>query len=217
VQIDGLFSIPFAKAQIKPSAELNRDLLNYFDSLNDETDRNEIPTQPIISNLFESKWDLFERQEKSVQFLRESIEGHLRVLVKAVNNYPDEVYATLIFNQQAWFHKTYNGGFFSTHSHPMASWSAVYCVDSGDSAGNTDGILKFYHPNSSLSMYLDAGNAALKEPFGLGTFNVKLRSGDLVIFPSYLQHEVTPYQGSKPRVTVAANYWVESPLINVRA
>jgi uncharacterized protein (TIGR02466 family) len=217
MQIDGLFSIPLARAQIKPSAELNKDLLAIIDVMDNEAERNDIPTQPVIDTLFESKWDLFERQEKSFQFLKNAMEGHLGAMIKAVNHYPDNVIQSLIYNQQAWFHRTTHGGFFSTHNHPMASWSAVYCVDSGDCEDVNSGVLRFYHPNNTLSMYLDAGNAALKSPFGLGTFNIKLRSGDLVIFPSYLQHEVTPYLGSKPRVTIAVNYWVESPLINIRA
>ncbi len=32
-----------------------------------------------------------------------------------------------------------------------------------------------------------------------------MRPGDLLVFPSYVQHEVTPYFGEQPRITVAAN------------
>jgi hypothetical protein len=32
-----------------------------------------------------------------------------------------------------------------------------------------------------------------------------MQPGDLMVFPSFVQHEVTPYFGQAPRITVAAN------------
>jgi predicted 2-oxoglutarate/Fe(II)-dependent dioxygenase YbiX len=35
----------------------------------------------------------------------------------------------------------------------------------------------------------------------------KLEAGQLVIFPSYVFHEVAPFYGSDTRITVATNCW----------
>jgi predicted 2-oxoglutarate/Fe(II)-dependent dioxygenase YbiX len=36
---------------------------------------------------------------------------------------------------------------------------------------------------------------------------LKLEAGQLVIFPSYVFHEVTPFYGNDTRITVATNCW----------
>ena len=46
------------------------------------------------------------------------------------------------------------------------------------------------------------------EPFGFGETAFNLRAGQLLLFPSYLMHEVAPYFGQRERITVAFNAWV---------
>jgi predicted 2-oxoglutarate/Fe(II)-dependent dioxygenase YbiX len=57
-------------------------------------------------------------------------------------------------------------------------------------------------------MYLDPGNAHWQSPYGMGDIAFNLRAGQLLLFPSYLMHEVAPYYGQRERITVAFNAWV---------
>jgi len=47
----------------------------------------------------------------------------------------------------------------------------------------------------------------LRQPFIVGDLDLQLQPGQLVVFPSYLFHEVTPYYGPDTRITVASNCW----------
>ena len=44
-------------------------------------------------------------------------------------------------------------------------------------------------------------------PLSWAILTCSCRPGQLVVFPSYLFHEVTPYYGSDTRITVASNCW----------
>jgi predicted 2-oxoglutarate/Fe(II)-dependent dioxygenase YbiX len=68
--------------------------------------------------------------------------------------------------------------------------------------------LRFLDTRTTASMYLDAGNAHLQSPFSFGEIAYQLSAGQLLLFPSYLMHEVAPYYGQRERITVAFNAWV---------
>ena len=57
-------------------------------------------------------------------------------------------------------------------------------------------------------MFLDRTNREMRREFAFSSTKLKLNYGDLVIFPSYMMHFVEPYQGETPRITVAANFWI---------
>jgi hypothetical protein len=87
----------------------------------------------------------------------------------------------------------------------MASWSAVYCVSAGESDADQpeSGRLSFINPMTQ--MYLDAGNSHLGFPYQFGNYAFDLKPGMLVIFPSWVQHQVMPFYGEGERITVAMN------------
>jgi len=69
------------------------------------------------------------------------------------------------------------------------------------------GLLRFFDPRQGANAYLDPANDKLHAPFALRSLEIRLAAGDLVVFPSYLFHEVTPFYGADTRITVAANCW----------
>jgi hypothetical protein len=85
----------------------------------------------------------------------------------------------------------------------------VYCVKDG--ADSTDaprgGLLRLFDTRVGADAYLDLATRRLRQPFIVGDLDLQLRAGQLVVFPSYLFHEVTPYYGSDTRITVASNCW----------
>ena len=134
-----------------------------------------------------------------------------------VNRYNRQTVKEFDIYADAWFHITRKGGHFTNHNHPMASWSAVYCVDAGvdkDDSPNS-GVTRFFHPNPAASNYLDAGNLNMtKNHFSYGHQNFKLQSGQIIIFPSWLNHEVSQYTGNLERIVIAANFWFHHPNMN---
>ncbi|MGB5809375.1 MAG: putative 2OG-Fe(II) oxygenase, partial [Polyangiales bacterium] len=82
-----------------------------------------------------------------------------------------------------------------------------YMVDPGERPAEFPmaGVLNFKDPRINANMYLDPGNQNWRKPYHVGSINYDMRPGDLLVFPSFVQHEVTPYLGKLPRITVAAN------------
>jgi uncharacterized protein (TIGR02466 family) len=95
------------------------------------------------------------------------------------------------------------------HSHPGCFWSAVYYVDDGGIAVDPSlgGELEFMDPRGpGPAMY--APHLAYAMPGGLSVGaneTVPPKAGRLVMFPSWLLHQVRPYRGSAERISIALN------------
>ena len=70
------------------------------------------------------------------------------------------------------------------------------------------GLVRFHDPRTHIDMYSDAGNRRLGVPWTMGSCDWRHRRGQLVMFPSYLRHEIYPYVGERPRIVVAFNCWI---------
>lgn len=217
MKLEQWFVTPIALDKLKISESISLTLKKYIlDAEKIQGEKNTILTQFEKDDVFESQWDLFKRDNEAIQYLKKEIYNRLIFLVSNLNSYPAEITNSIKIKDQSWFHVTRNGGYFTNHNHPMASWSCVYCVDEGDSLENSDsGVTRFFPP-SLPSNYLDAGNANLKFPFSSSSMNIKLRTNDLIFFPSNIMHEVSPYLGKKERITIASNFWFESDKIQIR-
>ncbi|MDP1699328.1 MAG: TIGR02466 family protein [Xanthomonadaceae bacterium] len=209
--ISTLFAVPCVSVIHPDPHELNRQLRELFIAREGEGRRYANPNPLVLRNnaLFESNFDLFSWPEPCVQELKSYCWQHLQSIIAQLNRYDAITMARLRIHADCWFHVTRNGGYFTTHNHPMASWSGVYCVASGADASEPadSGILSFPNPNTAASMFNDAGNSAMAPPYSFGAMNFKLKPGQLVLFPSWVLHEVKPYLGPRERITVAFNTW----------
>ncbi|HUR40734.1 MAG TPA: putative 2OG-Fe(II) oxygenase [Verrucomicrobiae bacterium] len=203
------FAVPFAEVELPDTAELNAELRTLF--LEREkagaTYRNAEPSMFIQAGVFESRFDLFHWTDAPVARLRDLCNAALFRIVGELNGYGAEELRELRMNVDAWFHVTRPGGTFGLHNHPMASWSGVYCVDNGHDGEATSGELMFQHPASTSNMFMDLAVANLKAPWGIAPKSYLLKPGQLVMFPSWVLHQVLPYQGPRERITVAFNAW----------
>jgi len=136
------------------------------------------------------------------------LESVFRVAMAASETVREE-FALLSLNNDTWFHITRPTGYFVAHNHALASWSAVYCVKEGADPGRTSrgGLLRLFDTRTGADAFLDPANQRLRQPFIVSDLDLQLQAGQLVVFPSYLFHEVTPYYGSDIRITVATNCW----------
>jgi uncharacterized protein (TIGR02466 family) len=106
----------------------------------------------------------------------------------------------------AWAMILRDGHYVTLHDHGDVHWSVAYYVDAGDSgdaAPEPSGRLAFVDPRRS-------GRSIPELPLFPTSFDLKPRTGALVVFPGWLQHHVHPYRGQRPRICVSANLTMEA-------
>lgn len=211
LNIHPAFAVPFGEARHPSPAALNVALRDLILRLEKQGYRNPDPVVHQPKGLFESEFDFFARQEAPAQQLRQFCWGALGEFMRSLNPELERDSSGLQIQSQTWFHVSRSGGYFGYHNHPMASWSGVYCVADGDpDAGvENNGCLVFPHPLTCANAYMDVTNSSLRWPYTQGNFVLKLLPGQLVLFPSWLGHYVTPFQGASERITVAFNTWFQ--------
>lgn len=210
IEVEPLFAAPVAFVELADAEALNAELESLFLARATPEFQNPAPSHIPQPETFESRFDLFRWPDAPIRTLRDFVLSSVLRVVTELNGYTAEESARLVLKNDTWFHVTRPGGSFIAHSHPMASWSAVYCVRPGEDAPERrdSGVLRFLDMRG-YNLFLDAGNRRLQPPYGFGHFSVRLRAGQLVVFPSYLMHEVAPFFGHDTRITVASNCWFE--------
>lgn len=213
-RITPAFACPIAEIMLPDNGRINANLRSLF--LNWESDpgrkRLSEPTAVAKTGVYESDFQLFNHDQPDIRLLATQCLQYLGYLVAQLNSYSNEEMSRLRIYHHSWFHITRNNGYTAAHNHPMASWSGVYCVDPGNpppAKGINNGALRFFDPRTLGNSYLDQGNAYLGAPYGIAEQAYQLQAGMLLLFPSYLVHEVSPYFGDRERITVAFNAWVQ--------
>ncbi len=210
--LKGWFATPIATARNPHAGTLNPELRALFLAREADPWRHHIRIPTQVGAVFESRFDLFDWPDAPVQALADFVHRTLSGLVAAVNAYGDEEMERFEFFYDSWFHVTRTGGYQSNHFHPNASWSGIYCVDPGDAVEGRpeSGQVKFYDPRGPAAhMHFDPGNRQLDPRFSTTPVYLSHEPGQLVVFPSWLTHEVLPYLGRRERVVVAFNAWLE--------
>lgn len=209
IKVRPLFATPFAEVRLPGCERLNRELEALFLQRETEEHRNPTPSHVPQQETFESRFNLFRWTDACVRELRAFMLNAVGQMVLETTSLKVHDLARLSFQNHTWFHITRYAGSFVAHNHPLASWSAVYCVRAGESAAQhpTSGVLRFLDVRQGANAYLDPANDTLHRAFALAPVEIKLEAGQLVIFPSYVFHEVAPFYGSDTRITVASNCW----------
>lgn len=205
------FAVPVAELAFERAGQVNPTLRErLLDWERNEGKRSSVPTQVAKHAVYESDFSLFYRKDPLVAELAQFCLTSVGDLVMRLNRYSAADMRDLRIYHHSWYHVTRYGGYTAAHNHPMASWSGVYCVAPGESVPDKpeSGILRLYDGRANPSMYLDPGNSHLDEPYGFGTLPLQLQAGQLILFPSYLLHEVTPFWGRDERITIAFNCWI---------
>jgi uncharacterized protein (TIGR02466 family) len=209
-----MFSVPFAFGRYPAAERLNASLKRYiYEQEKSGAAGNPRPLTQRNAALFESNFNLFRSNDAAVQELKVFCWNQLLSLVGTLNGYDAPTLQRLQFYNDCWFHVTRRGGFFGLHNHPNASWSGVYCVDPGkhDAGKRDSGLLSFVNPMIMSAMHMDAGVARMQLPHGYQVANVSLDAGQLVLFPSWVLHDVKPFEGEGERITISFNCWFTLP------
>jgi uncharacterized protein (TIGR02466 family) len=96
------------------------------------------------------------------------------------------------------------------HTHPGAYWSGTYYVDDGGIGDDhaQGGEFEMQDPRGvAPAMYAPLLGFAVAGGQSAGASElIHPRSGQLVLFPSWLPHAVRPYRGERERISVAFNF-----------
>ncbi len=208
-QIAPGFAVPFVLCEHPDPVGLNERLRSLILQREQAGERYANP-QPLVQRneaLWESNFQLFDWPDRPVAELRDYCWQQLYRAIGELNGYTRDELLRLHIGAESWFHITRKGGYFALHNHPMASWSGVYCVAAGDDRSGIEdsGLLSFVSPMAANTMYIDMAIARMGQPYAYGPRNFKLKAGQLVLFPSWVLHEVRPYFGEGERITVAFN------------
>jgi uncharacterized protein (TIGR02466 family) len=209
LQLSPAFAVPILQTHLDGCERLNQQLEALFLERESDAYRNPTPSHTPQAQTFESRFNLFRWPEPCIQELRRfTLDAVARAVIQTSSVTPEEI-SRLKFSNHTWFHITRYAGSFVAHNHPLASWSGVYCVRAGQEVPEhpNSGVLRFFDPRQGASAYLDPATERLHAPFALRSLEFRLGAGDLVLFPSYLFHEVAPFYGADTRITVATNCW----------
>jgi len=105
---------------------------------------------------------------------------------------------------EMWANVSPAGASNQMHCHPGCIWSGVYYVDDGGDASSALVLLDPNYPTNrmyapDLQFVGDEG-----ERFPV-RHEIEPEAGRMVIFPSWLNHAVKPYNGPRERISIAMN------------
>jgi uncharacterized protein (TIGR02466 family) len=211
--IVNMFAVPFAFSRFPAHERLNPLLKSRIFEVEKSQAANPRPLTQRNEQVFESHFNLFRDPDPAIQELKNFCWEQLLSVIGGLNGYDMPTLQRLQIFNDCWFHVTRRGGFFGVHNHPNASWSGVYCVDPGPGHPNTteSGRLSFISPMITSVMHMDAGVARMRLPYANQTAGLSLEAGQLVLFPSWVLHDVKPYAGDGQRITIAFNCWFTLP------
>ena len=122
--------------------------------------------------------------------------------------YPGHFAVTWIGNM--WANINRSGDANEYHSHPGSYWSGTYYVDDGgiDADPALGGELEFLDPRGPVPL-MNAPHLRIAGNLSAGsTERIRPRAGKLVMFPSWVFHQVRPYHGTVERISIAFNLTV---------
>jgi uncharacterized protein (TIGR02466 family) len=209
IQLHPLFAVPFGDVFLDPCERLNQELETLFLQRETEEHKNPTPSHIPQAETFESRFNLFRWPDACVQELRRfMLDAIARMVIETTTLRAGDL-SRLQLHNHTWFHVSRYAGSFIAHNHPLASWSAVYCVRAGEAVPEIpdSGVLRFLDTRQGAASYTDPANVPLHRAYALRPLEIRLAAGQMVIFPSYVFHEVTPFYGRDTRITVATNCW----------
>jgi uncharacterized protein (TIGR02466 family) len=209
IQVHPLFAVPFGEVRLDDCERLNQELEALFLARETDEHKNPSPSHIPQAETFESRFNLFRWPEACVQELRHfMLDAVARMVIETTTLRVADL-PRLRFHNHTWFHISRYAGSFIAHNHPLASWSAVYCVRPGESMPERpeSGVLRFLDTRQGADTYTDPANTPLHRAYALRPLEIRLTAGQMVIFPSYVFHEVAPFYGRDMRITVATNCW----------
>ncbi len=141
--------------------------------------------------------DIFSHSEPSFKQLKEKLEQHYIALFKEQYFKRGDIKRSINFRIHAWAYILSSGGYISPHQHTSAMISGTYYVSIPKqiSIDRTGGAIEIYNPNAAEGFAYRFGQMMNK-------IELFPQSDELICFPSYLWHAVTPFPEGEERIAI---------------
>lgn len=100
----------------------------------------------------------------------------------------------------SWANVYREGDYAMAHAHTRSTASVVYFLDAGDDDPEDPAGGRFCFVDPRLACCCQEEPGMMTSPY-----LPRMTSGTMIIFPSHLVHCVNPYNGTRPRITIAWN------------
>ncbi len=100
----------------------------------------------------------------------------------------------------SWANVYQKGDYILPHAHSRSTGSVVYVVSMGDEDDSDPLSGKFSISDPRLSVCCLADGKYMSN-----NYMPNFKAGSMIVFPSSIVHMVSPYQGNRPRITIAWN------------
>jgi uncharacterized protein (TIGR02466 family) len=189
-----LFASPLRGFEVLDAQPLNAELLVEIEAW--RTSESGVKISNELG--WHSRNDLFVRPEPAFRKIAQYITNAPLAVVRATS--PKFDLTVHDIEGEGWVNVNGKGAFNTPHAHGNYLWSGAYYVDTPEVSSPRSGLIEFIDPRRGAS-----GGSELTPPSFSPKFQVKPRSGLLIIFPSYLLHWVYPNQEEASRVSLAFN------------
>ena len=190
-----LFSTPIMEYRWEDSDDLNRRLTDVI------LEKERASGGKVMSNV--GGWHSEANFEQWAGDAGQELIHRVGTLVNHATREYDKLYGgkeAIRWRLTLWANVNRDGDFNQGHIHPGATWSGVYYVDAGAPSAdrNDNGVLALAHPGAAAAMVFFPEITPHRHV-------IVPQSGLMVLFPSYLSHQVYPYWGDRPRISIAYN------------
>lgn len=208
-EIVPLFATPIVLFDVPDAATLNAELRRVIE----EREKSHPSTQHSNVGGWQSSWDMDRwggaPALKLLAIGRNTANRMTTDREGTAGTGPHPGFFAVTWRANMWANVNRSGHANLPHSHPGSYWSGVYYVDDGgiDADPSLGGALEFMDPRGAGPI-MYAPHLGFAMPGGLsGGVNeaVQPKSGRMVMFPSWLMHQVQPYRGTAERISIAFN------------
>ena len=191
--IHKLFASPVFQFKIENYETLNKQLSEYIYDLK-KNDSEGIQRSNV--NGWHSKNFKIEKDNTPYNFVK-AIHGHIKEVI--VEGFGWKYVPEKVGMSEIWAIINKKGTFNKSHNHPGSYLSAAYYVKAPRNCGN----INFYDPNEIKKF----NSPAIENLTELSTsgFSIKPEEGNLLIFPSYLYHDVGKNLSDDDRIVISFN------------
>jgi uncharacterized protein (TIGR02466 family) len=138
-------------------------------------------------NLWESTFDFLD-QKQSLVDLKLWIIQESSSMINSLNSKDYRIIIT-----ESWAHVTRVGGYHQPHYHSNSTWSGIFYIDCDVEENGNNWYLPYF---MERKIGLD---------FADDRFSSKFIAGRMILFPSMLMHDATPYTGTNVRILIGFN------------
>jgi hypothetical protein len=206
-EIVPMFATPLVLFDVPDAAALNADLRRVIE----QREKTHPTTQHSNSGGYQSSWDMDKwGGAPAIKLLAIGRNVANRVTTDKEGNTgsgPHPGYFAVTWQANMWANINRAGHGNEYHCHRGAYWSGVYYVDDGgiDADPTLGGELEFMDPRGPISTMLAPHLGVAMRGGQTAGERVRPKSGRLVMFPSWIMHQVRPYRGTVERISIAFN------------